>query len=532
VNALAGTSLLTRLAFRRDRVAVPFWIYFFTAMAVGVAYSSRATYSTLAKRVDFAASVNKNPSLLALYGPVHDASSVGSVSLWKAGGIASALVGAVALLLTVRHTRGDEESGRLELLSAGVVGRYAALTAGLITVVAANLVLAVLVSIGLVALGLPAAGSIVFALGWFALGLTFAAVAAVTAQLTTTARTAGGLGVAFLGLCYLIRAAGDAGGHDGPTWLLWLSPFGWFSHLRPYAGDDWWVLVLPVVFSAVCVAAAYTLTGRRDIGAGLLPDRPGPAEAGAGLSGPLGLAWRLQRGSLLGWAAGFAVYGAAIGGVTENVEDMIGGKSGRDVLEKLGGGQGMVDAFTNATMSLMALLASAYAVQAVLRLRSEETGRLAEPILATKVGRVGWAMGHVLFAVAGPAVLMALEGVVVGLVHGLRSHDLGDQLPRIFWSAIVQLPAVWVIAGITVALFGLAPRLAMAAWGLLGVFLLLGELGPLLKLKQWAMDLSPFTHVPKLPGAPMRTMPVVWLVVVAGLLTAVGLAGFRRRDLS
>jgi ABC-2 type transport system permease protein len=127
---------------------------------------------------------------------------------------------------------------------------------------------------------------------------------------------------------------------------------------------------------------------------------------------------------------------------------------------------------------------------------------------------------------------MALEGVVVGLVHGSRSHDLGGQLPRIFWSAIVQLPAVWVIAGITVALFGLAPRLAMAAWGLLGVFLLLGELGPLLKLKQWAMDLSPFTHVPKLPGAPMRMMPVGWLVVVAGLLTAVGLAGFRRRDLS
>ncbi|GAA4506819.1 exporter of polyketide antibiotics [Actinoallomurus oryzae] len=531
MNALAGTGLLTRLAFRRDRVVVPFWIYLLGITAIGTAYTSRAAFSTLAKRADFAASVNKNPSMLALYGPVQDA-SIGSVSLWKVGGIAAALVGVVSLFLTVRHTRGDEESGRLELVSAGVIGRYAALTAGLITVVTTELVLAVLVSIGLVALGLPTAGSIAFALGWFTIGLVFAAVAAVTAQLTTTSRTASGLAIAFLGLCYLIRAGGDVGGHDGPTWLLWLSPFGWMSHLRPYAGDDWWVIVLPVAFSAVCVAVAFALVGRRDIGAGLLPDRLGPAEAGAGLGGPLGLSWRLQRGSLFAWAAGFAVYGAAIGGVTENVEDMIGGSNGRDVLEKLGGGQGMVDAFTNAAMSLMALLASAYAVQAVLRLRSEETGRLAEPILATKVGRVGWALGHVLFAVVGPAVLMALEGVMVGLVHGLRSHDLGDQFPRIFWSAIVQLPAVWVIAGITVALFGFAPRLAVAAWGLLGVFLLLGELGPLLELKQWEMDLSPFTHVPKLPGAPMRTMPVVWLIAVAGLLTAAGLAAFRRRDLS
>ena len=191
-----------------------------------------------------------------------------------------------------------------------------------------------------------------------------------------------------------------------------------------------------------------------------------------------------------------------------------------------------MDAFLATAMALMALLASAYAVQAVLRLRSEETGSLAEPLLATQVGRVGWAASHLVFAVVGPAVLMAVGGVAVGLMHGLRVHDLGGEFPRVFWSALVQLPAVWVLAGLTVLLFGSAPRLAAAAWGALGLFLLLGELGPLLKLKQWAMDISPFTHVPKLPGAAMRTMPVVWLVVVAAALMAIGLAGFRRRDLS
>jgi ABC-2 type transport system permease protein len=276
---------------------------------------------------------------------------------------------------------------------------------------------------------------------------------------------------------------------------------------------------------------AFALAGRRDIGSGLLPDRLGPVEAAPGLRSPLALAWRLQRGSLLAWTAGFAVYGAAIGGVTENVDDMVGGKGGRDLLSKVGGGHGLVDAFLNTTMAVMALLASAYAVQAVLRLRAEETGGLTEPILATRVGRIGWAASHLVYAVAGSAVLMAVDGAVVGLLHGLRTHDLGGQFPRIFWSAMVQLPAVWVLAGITVALFGLAPRIAVAAWGALGMFLLLGQLGPLLKLKQWAMDLSPFTHVPKLPGAEMRTTPVIWLIVVAGVLTAAGLAGFRRRDL-
>lgn len=531
MNAFAGTRQLTRLAFRRDRVMVPGWVIFFAILAVGTASSSRAAYSTLAKRLDFAASLGKNPSLLALYGPVHDPASVGSVAVWKVGGIAAALVGVISLIVTIRHTRGDEESGRLELVGAGVVGRYAPLTAAVITGVVTNLVLAVLVAAGLMALSLPAAGSVAFALGWCAVGVMFVGVAAVTAQLTTSSRAASGLAIAVVGFCYLIRAAGDVGGADGPTWLLWLSPFGWVSHLRPYAGDDWKVLALAVVFAAVCLAGAYTLVARRDLGSGLLPERLGPASADAGLRGPLGLAWRLQRGSLLAWIVGFAVYGAAIGSVSDSIGGMVGGQSGRDILTKIGGHYGLVDAFLNTTMALMALLASAYAVQAVLRLRSEETGQLAEPILATRVGRIGWAASHVAFAVIGPAVLMAVDGAVIGLVHGLRAHDLGGQFPRVFWAALVQLPAVWVLAGITVALFGLAPRLAAAAWGALGVCLLLGQLGPLLKLKQWAMDISPYTHVPKLPGAPMQTAPIVWLTVIAAGLTALGLAGFRRRDL-
>jgi ABC-2 type transport system permease protein len=190
-----------------------------------------------------------------------------------------------------------------------------------------------------------------------------------------------------------------------------------------------------------------------------------------------------------------------------------------------------MDAFVNTTMSIMALAASAYAVQTVLRLRTEETNQLAEPILASKVGRAAWAGGHIAIAVVGSTILMVVDGAIIGLIHGLRVHDLSGQFMRIFDSALVQLPAVWVLAAITVVLFGFVPRFAMAAWGALGAFLLLGQLGPLLKLKQWAMDISPFTHVPKLPGAAMRTMPVVWLVVVAAGLTAIGLVGFRRRDI-
>jgi ABC-2 type transport system permease protein len=58
------------------------------------------------------------------------------------------------------------------------------------------------------------------------------------------------------------------------------------------------------------------------------------------------------------------------------------------------------------------------------------------------------------------------------------------------------------------------------------------QVGALLGLSQWVVDLSPFAHVPRLPGSEFSATPLVWLAVGAAALGAAGLAGFRRRDLS
>jgi polyether ionophore transport system permease protein len=125
---------------------------------------------------------------------------------------------------------------------------------------------------------------------------------------------------------------------------------------------------------------------------------------------------------------------------------------------------------------------------------------------------------------------MAAVGVFGGFAHGAASGDLG-QMGRVVVAALVQLPAVWVLTGITVLVFGLAPGLVTAGWGALVAFLLLGQLGPILGLPQWAMDISPFTHTPKLPGGEFTATPLVWLTLVAAALVAAGLAGLRRRDI-
>jgi ABC-2 type transport system permease protein len=178
------------------------------------------------------------------------------------------------------------------------------------------------------------------------------------------------------------------------------------------------------------------------------------------------------------------------------------------------------------------MLAAAYAVQATLRLRSEETELRAEPVLATAVSRTGWAGSHLLVAAVGSAVLLVTGGLIAGFAHGLRAGDLGGELPRVLGGALVQLPAVWVVAGIGVALFGVLPRLVVGGtWAILGIVLSITTFGQLLRLDQWALDLSPFSHLPRVPAAAFTATPLAWLVALAAALAAVGLAGFRRRDL-
>ena len=529
-DGFAGTGALLRLALRRDRVVATVWILLFVAMAAGSASASKSLLSTVESRIQAASAVNDTPATLALYGRVFDPTSLGAVSMFKLGAMGAALVALVAIFTVVRHTRAEEESGRLEMIGATVVGRYAALTAALLLAVGTTLVLAVLTALSLAGAGLPAVGALAFGLSWAGAGIAFAAVGAVVAQVTESSRTARGLGAAVLAAAYLLRAAGDATGVDTSSWLSWLSPIGWAQQVRPFAGDRWWVLTYLVVFAILVSVAAYALGGRRDHGAGLLAQRPGRPVASPRLSTPLGLAVRLHRGSLTGWLVGVALGGLVMGSIASQVGDFVDTPQARDMIMKLGGERGLTDAFLSAEMAILSLIVSAYGISAAMRLRSEETAGHLEPVLATRTSRLRWAWSHVTIALAGTTLLMACVGLFAGFAHSASVSDFG-QLGRVVVAALAQLPAVWVLTGITVAVFGLAPGLLMAGWGALVLFLVLGQLGSVLNLPEWMLDLSPFSHSPKLPGGEVSATPIVMLTLIAAALVAVGLWAFRRRDI-
>src|SRR5665647_3234356 len=174
--------------------------------------------------------------------------------------------------------------------------------------------------------------------------------------------------------------------NEGPGWLSWLSPIGWNQQIRAFAGDRWSVLVLPLAATALLMPVAFILRRRRDLGSGLLRDRPGPA-AGA-LSSPIGLAWRLQRPLLVAWTAGSAVLAFMMGSIANNVAGLLDSPAMKDIIQQLGGKQGLTDAFLAAVLGLVSTIIAAYGISAVGRLHTEEAGGHAESVLATAIFRM------------------------------------------------------------------------------------------------------------------------------------------------
>ncbi|MGW7403326.1 ABC transporter permease [Streptomyces sp. NPDC054833] len=518
---LGGTGTLLRFALRRDRVMVPVFVAVNALMILSMPGTLKSLYDTTAERADLARQMETNASFRALIGPVFD-TSIGALTAWRVGVYAAALAAVMSLLIVVRHTRDEEESGRQELVASGMVGRRASLTAALLAAAVANAVLALLVTAGLAGQG--TSGAVSFGLGLAGVGMLFATMAAIVAQLTESARLARGLTSAVLGAAFVLRAAGDSASDDGSSVLTWLSPLGWLENQRSFADERWWVLLLFAAAIAAQGALAYGLAGRRDVGMSFLPTRPGPADGRMGTAGAL--AWRLQRGSVLGWSIGFFLAGVVYGGLTDGAADLVrGNDQAREIFERMGGQSAFTNAFLAAMVGMLGLIASLYVVASVLRLHGEETSGRAEPVLACAVGRLRWAASHLTIAFGGSALIMLLAGL--GFAVGY-----GKEIAPILGACLLQLPAVWVIGGVAVLLYGIAPRAAAAAWGVAVAVLLIGWVGPALNAPQIILDLSPFGHLPKLPGAEMQWTPVLTLAALAVALVGAGLAALRRRDLT
>jgi ABC-2 type transport system permease protein len=538
MGMFTGTGTLSRLVIRRDRVKLPLWMGGILALIAASTSANIDLYPTVADQAAYATTSATSMVSRILAGPITGA-DIGAIIMVETFLIAAVLVAFMSTLAIVRHTRQNEETGRSELIGSMIVGRHAPLAAALLVVVGANLVVGALATGLLTALlgSEELAGAIAYGSSLAGVGVVFAGVAAVAAQITEGSRAANGIIAAVVGFCFLLRGIGDALGNVAANGvevvsngISWLSPLAWGMLMRPFVANDWWVLLLFVGLFAGLVWTAILMTDRRDVGSGMVATRKGPAKAASTLLSPLGLAWRLQRGVFIGWLAAMAITSVGFGVIGKEFESFF--EDNDQLAEAFAriGTDDIINGLFAALMGFAGVMVTGYIVQAILRIRAEETGPL-ETVLATGVSRTRWILSHITIAFGGTLLLLLTSGLLCAVAYSMVT-DSTSHFTAIVQGAIVQTPAVLAIGGFAVAVLAAIPRLSIGfAWAGFIISFLIEQLGLLLSLPQWILNISPFTHVPNVPAVAISYAPLYIISGVALALTLLGVYWFKQRDI-
>ncbi|WP_151082384.1 ABC transporter permease [Nocardioides cynanchi] len=521
---MTGVVGLTRFSLRRSRVLVLVWTAVLVVMAYASAAATGSLYVTVADRVSAARAINDSPALVALYGPVLDPHSLGELAMTKMTVTYAVFLMAFAVTLVRRHTRVEEESGRAELLGGLALDQSAPLVSAVLVGAVGSLVVAALVAVADIAGGLPMAGSLWFGGSWLGLGLVGTGIGAVASQLSASARTCGAISAMALAVLFVLRAVGDT---TSASWLSWLSPLGWATQLRAWSDPRGWLLLLDLVLAAALVAGALVLRRRRDLGSGLLPERPGPPTGSPRLSDALALNLRVHTAALAVWTVACAVMGALMAAIIPNIGSMLDSVGAREMFERLGGVGALQETLVAAFASIGAVAISCFAVAVVTHGGGEEHDGRTEEVLATATERSAAFLAVALVAVLGAAWLLLVTGLAMGVGASGSQVSFAGTLAGV----LVQLPAVAVVAGLALLALAAGSRYALLGWAVVVAFFLVGPVAELLKLPGWVAGLSPYSHVSRVPAEGFGWTPELVLAAIAATLVATAWWRYQERDI-
>jgi len=474
----------------------------------------------------------KNPGMIAMMGPVYGADNytVGAMYsntmfLWVAIAVA-----AMNFFLVTRHTRDDEENGRAEVIRSLPTGRLATLNATMITALIVNSLLAVGTGLGIAVQGIEAmdfAGSMLYGAALGAVGLFFAAAAAVFSQLSVSSRGAIVYSFSTLFVIYMIRAAGDIGNET----LSLISPLGLVQRSKLFVENNCLPVIVVIAEAIAVAAAAYVLNAVRDIDRGFITAGPGRKEASVLLRSSSGLAVRLLRNSIIGWIIILFALSASYGAILADIDAFVSESDFYRMVIGVSDDYTILEMFTATANIIGAIVALVPMLIITLKPRSEEKEGRAEGILARSVSRIKYIAGYTAPAFAA-SVLFQLATAFGLYASSAAVLDEPISLAYLLRANLVFLPAQWVMIGIAVFLTGLLPKITGAIWAYFAFSFFTEFIGRMLNIPEWLSKTTPFGYTPQLPVDEIDPAALVALIGIAAVLTISGFVLFKRRDVT
>jgi ABC-2 type transport system permease protein len=525
---LTGTRPLLRASLRQDARNIAPWVGLISVLSASSILAYAWIFTSTHQRTALATTLGANPALSLVFGPARDLLTADGFNAWRAGQLGALFAGLMAILIVIRNSRANEDSGQAELVASGVIARQSRLAVAVLMAWAASFALGIVCFLITIACGGGAVPTLILSATFTASGLMFAGLAASAAQLGSDARTASSIAVGTLGVLYVLRGYIDSSGAS--PWIDWLTPLGWLERTRPATGNNPWPLLPAAALAAALVLAAFALQARRDFGQGLIAPRPGPAQGGMSTT-IWGLAFRLNRAGLISWLIAFAGLGLVFGNLATSIGDILASNpAAAEVLASgAAGSSDLTFAFIATILQIVAIIAAVMGVQIVLRVYTEELDYRVEPLLAGSLRRHTYLASNAIVALLATAAAELLAGLGLGLVASGKDHAVS--LAHVIGQAAVTIPGIWTLVALALAAVGAAPTKGLVAW--LGVVATFGLtiLGPTFKLPDWALDISPLRHVPTVTAAGPAWSGLGWLAGAIAVFLVIAFTGYRRRNI-
>ncbi|MEY2398879.1 MAG: polyether ionophore transport system permease protein [Actinomycetota bacterium] len=497
------------------------------------AYGYAAAYPKASDRLELARTLGTNAGVRAIFGLAHRLNTVGGFTAWRSSTTFIVLGGVWGLLFATKLLRGDEETGRSDLIYAGPVTRTSGLFA-LITGMAITLVwLFANVAMWLVPIAL--------AYGYFswtaALWLSFVsvmtatlflAVGTLTSQLVGTRRAAAGLAGAFLAGAFVLRAVG--GTVHGARWVTSISPIAWVDRLRPLTGTAYGALVPISLCVGACLAGARYLAVRRDVGGAILRSGDRAEPHTRLLSSPMGLALRLSRSTTAAWALGVALFAAVFGVVSSAVTDSFAdNKSVSDIFNRLGASLS-ARGYVGVTFVMLGAVTGLVAAAFVSGGRAEEADGRLEHIASAPEPTWRWLLGRTLVGVASIVVVSVFAGV--GGWIGVRASGGHIAMFDMVEAGLNLVAPGVLVLGIGTLVHGVAPRVAsLSGYAVVAWSFLVEMIGSVVKFNHFVLDTSVIHHLAAAPAVNPRWATAAVMLAAGAAAALGGACALQRRDL-
>ncbi|HVC23402.1 MAG TPA: hypothetical protein VNH82_08275 [Candidatus Dormibacteraeota bacterium] len=320
----------------------------------------------------------------------------------------------------------------------------------------------------------------------------------------------------------------DAG--VGLHWLIWASPLGWVEELKPLTAPQPLAFLPIFAFTALMAAGAVHLAGTRDIGASIVPDRSATQPHLRLLSGPIGLAIRMMRPTVLGWWVAIALSSFLYGFIAKATGATISQSTVEGLRSKLGAPGAGVDTVLGICFLFLAALIAFVAANQITAARSEESGGRLDNLLVRPFSRSSWLWGRIRVAV----LVILVDGLTAGIFAwlGAASQHSDVSLMTLLAAGLNIVPPAITILGIGVLALGIWPRGAsILVYSLLGWSLFVVLIGGIRVTSHWVLDTSVFHDMASAPAVRPNWEANGVMVSVGILAALLGVVAFTRRDL-